>query len=185
MKKIILLLWIVAIFVSINVQAKMDVSHIAQFEGFSEKPYWDVKQNSIGYGTSVTRAKLHGYVAGTVTKEQAYKWLVKEVIKEEIFISSKIKNYKDLPMGIKRALVSASYNCRGLIGPKLVKYINTKNWRMAMIEISLGHNPKNKYGLVKRRFAEANLIAKSMGLPTLTTPKDMESFRALKDKVYR
>ena len=44
---------------------------LKKWEGFSPKPFWDYKQWTVGYGTSVPEGKLEEYKANGITEEEA------------------------------------------------------------------------------------------------------------------
>lgn len=163
------ILTVVLCFVSLLVLGNNKaIEIVAGFEGFRPVPYRDVTGYSIGYGTNVARA--NGKTR--VSKEEAKDILASCLEDEEDFVSSKLgqKTWVKLDADKKAALLSMSYNCRELIGPKLIAAIKAGNVRKAAEEISYGHKGEKK-GLVLRRFKEASMFDHSF-LPT------MEEFNA-------
>ena len=82
------------------------------YEGFSAKPYWDVVQWTVGYGTRCPDEKVEYYKQHGITKEEAELLLRDFIISFEEDVEAFIDLYKlELTPGQYDALVSFSYNC--------------------------------------------------------------------------
>ena len=82
------------------------------YEGFSAKPYWDVVQWTVGYGTRCPDDKLEYYKQYGITEKEAELLLRDFIISFEEDVEAFIDLYKlDLTPGQYDALVSFSYNC--------------------------------------------------------------------------
>ena len=170
------LIMLIIMLVSMTLSAATTENRVAEnlimnFEGFEKLAYTDEAQKSIGYGTSVTRAKEHGYQGGRITKAEA-KRILKECIKEEeAYLKRRLTCWNKLPKITQGALISASYNSRGLIGPKLRAHLNAGRYSEACLEMAYGHKGEY-YGLVRRRFKEAQHMAHGLktGFKNLKTP---------------
>jgi GH24 family phage-related lysozyme (muramidase) len=157
----------------------MAVEEIMKSEGFSASAYSDVTQQSIGYGTSVERARKYGWEGNTMSKAEAERILRLCIQEEASFLRKKI-NFDSLPLKARVALLSMSYNTRALIGPKLCKYIKDRNWYSAVMEIAYGHDPKGMLGLIKRRFREARLFRDGFNADTPLINNAERSVQAFK-----
>lgn len=158
---------------------ELAVEEIKKSEGFRAQAYTDVTQQSVGYGTSVVRARALGWTGESITKEEADRVLRLCIREEATFLRKKI-NFDILPVRAQVALLSLSYNSRALIGPKLCKYIRTKDWHRAVMEIAYGHDPSGKVGLVRRRFREARLFRDGFNAGTPLTTNAERSVQAFK-----
>ena len=61
---------------------------LKKMEGFSKKPYWDVSQWTVGYGTRCPDDKLEQYKKDGITKAQATELLEKDLASREKKINS-------------------------------------------------------------------------------------------------
>jgi GH24 family phage-related lysozyme (muramidase) len=158
------------------------VEIVKQHEGFSPVWYNDRLDRAIGYGfTSGRLADMYISIGDNMSEAEACKILRRLLAVDYIYLRSNIEGFSSLPPESKAALVSMCYNSRALIGPKLTFYLEKKNYRKATEEIALGHNPRGKYGLVVRRFKEAELFRSSFKFPAPTLPETLTQFYKVKE----
>lgn len=156
------------------------VEEMARVEGYRPEPYEDCGQFSVGYGLDTRWMVAHGYPIRHVSRAVATKALDERLDEELAALSKTFPGFEALPAGVQQALCSARYNCPALIGPILRGHVRARDWERASLELAYGHDPKGKLGLVRRRFAEANLIRADHGLATLVAPKNMVQFEYTK-----
>jgi len=161
---------------------KASIRMVMEFEGYVAYPEQDRLGNTIGYGTTLVRARKHGWKGGTCSRWLAKRILQKCLMEEYAYVYSRIPTFWEMRTAAQAALLSMSYNTRALIGPKLVRYLGEGDWEKAYHEIVLGHNPRRKYGLVRRRFAEGRVFANAYGVMVLATPTSLRAFRSIKHK---
>ncbi|MBO5837175.1 MAG: glycoside hydrolase family protein, partial [Oscillospiraceae bacterium] len=88
------------------------VEVLKKMEGFSKKPYWDVSQYTVGYGTRCPDDKLEQYKKEGITKAEAEALLKKDLASREKAINNFIDKYElKLKQHQFDALVSFTYNC--------------------------------------------------------------------------
>lgn len=133
------------------------VAYIKEWEGFSEKAFWNVSQWSIGYGTSSTEG-------ATITKEEA-----ETVLRERLSgIDTKInqfaaQNNLDFSQTQHDALVSLCFNVGtewlNQSGRLRSAIVNGSTGNDFLFAISLWANISGvpDRGLLQRRLSEANL----------------------------
>ena len=154
---------------------------IGAFEGFSATIYPDGTQCSIGYGTSLEYAKAHGFVGTEISDEEALSLLRIRINEEYAYLDRKIANFHTFEPEARAALISTAYNTHALIGPKLTAHLEHERYVDASVELALGHNPKGKFGLVKRRFSEARLLAAGFQIELpIETPSNLDEFEQMK-----
>lgn len=138
---------------------------LKKYEGFSSKPYWDVSQWTVGYGTRCPSDKLEEYKANGITKEEAEKLLRNYVSKYEADLHYFEDKYSiSFNQGQLDALILFSYNC----GSGWV-YSPAQNFHQAIAEGATGNeliywfsrwckagNSINT-ALLRRRLCEANM----------------------------
>lgn len=139
------------------------VAMLKKMEGFSEYPFWDNYQWTVGYGTRCPDDKLAEYKANGIPEEEA-ETLLKEQL--EYFVSS-VNNFIDtysleLLQHQFDALVSFSYNCGTAwmrdTNRALHKAICSGDMGNAFIfGICQYSVAGGDYVLMKRRMCEANL----------------------------
>lgn len=142
------------------------VDLIKYFEGFSEYPYWDYKQWTVGYGTLCPDDMLEEYKERGITVEEAEALLQEELAGFESTLNKFIDKY-----GLKwsqaqfDAMVSFTYNCGGnwttgassqLFTQYVVAGKTGNDFLFAIAQWSNAGGSLN-LGLVKRRLIEANL----------------------------
>lgn len=142
------------------------VEMIKSFEGFSKKPYWDVNQYTVGYGTRCPSDKVDEYKANGITEEEAVELLRTYIASYEKAVNYFADKYAlELTQNEFDALVSFSYN----LGSGWV-YSSSGNFHKTMANpdstdaqilywfgahCSAGGTVLT--GLIRRRAAEANL----------------------------
>ena len=140
------------------------VDIIKKWEGFSPKPYWDYRQWTVGYGTSVPEGKLEEYKANGISKEEAEQQLIEHLNKDGEAVNAFIdKHGLNFTQGMFDAIVSLCYNC----GRSWLKESSTL--LTAIIEGWTGDDMLFAFGqwstaggvtqpaLIRRRLAEANM----------------------------
>ena len=139
---------------------------IKKLEGFAEKPYWDYKQYSVGYGTRCPDDKLEEYTKNGITKAEAQKLLEEHL---ENYVDSVNKFAKKYDLNFTQAqfdaLVSFTYN----VGPSWTNGASTQMFTKAVLNGTTGNeflaifglwtnaDGKTSEGLVQRRLKEANM----------------------------
>ena len=151
---------------------------IKKLEGFAEKPYWDYKQWSVGYGTRCPDDKLEYYKKYGIPKAEAQA-LLEAHLKD--YVDSVNKFAKKYNLNFTQyqfdALVSFTYNvgaswtngANTQLFTKAVLNGTTGNEFLAIIGLWTNADGKTNEGLVERRLKEANLFlngAYSNAIPT-------------------
>lgn len=140
------------------------VELIKEFEGFSDKPFLDNGQWSVGYGTAVEGQELAQYRANGITYAQADKLLRKYITEFEDDLNTFARKYSlKLSQQQFDALISFTYN----LGPSWMN--NDSTFRQAVISGETGNDflfaisrwctagDTVLVSLIKRRLAEANI----------------------------
>ena len=88
------------------------IDMIKGYEGFSQKPYWDYAQWTVGYGTRCPSDKLEYYKANGITQEEAETLLRNYIGGVERYIYTHLIDKHNLEMSQQQfdALISFSYN---------------------------------------------------------------------------
>lgn len=142
------------------------IEMIKSFEGFSKKPYWDVNQWTVGYGTYCPSDKLEEYKANGIPEEEADALLRGHVASYEKAVNYFSEKYdRELTQYEFDALVCFTYN----LGSGWI--YQSGNFRKTMADpnasdaevifwfgayCSAGGSVLS--GLIRRRLAEANLF---------------------------
>lgn len=146
-------------------------SLLAKFEGFSAKPYWDVRQWTWGYGTKVP-SKYMGpdgkpKPGVTIDKVNAMKDAWVHVQNDKYYLQNLIK--LQLSDGQWAALLSFSYNLGQGAADNLVQNINAKKWTALETQWKSYNKVRNSSGQLvphswntKRRIEEWNLFSSSL-----------------------
>ena len=137
---------------------------IKSFEGFTDRPYQDNGQWSVGYGCAVTGQELAKYQAYGITDAEADALLRKYVAEFETYVNAFAKKYSlNLNQARFDALVSFTYN----LGSNWMN--NDSTLRQAVLDGDTGNdflfaftrwctaNDAIQENLVKRRLSEANV----------------------------
>jgi GH24 family phage-related lysozyme (muramidase) len=161
---------------------------IKSYEGMLSTPKKDISKcvdmKVVGYSTTVEFARKKGWRGSRMTEEEAARIARAKIKENEFRLFSIIPRIANFPKGIAVAIHSAYYNSPSLLGPKFTKFINRGDIDKASRELAWGHNPREFDGLVKRRFAEANLMRTAAKLPPLYTPSSVNEFAKLKKENY-
>ena len=137
---------------------------IKKWEGFSEKPYWDYSQWTVGYGTRVPDGKLAQYQSEGISREEAERLLHNMLADMGKSINSFVDKFGlKLTQAQFDALMSLTFNCGA-------NWVNqTSTLRTAVVEGWTGDDFLFAFGqwsnaggttmpaLVRRRLAEANI----------------------------
>lgn len=87
------------------------IEMIKSFEGFAEKPYWDVNQYTVGYGTYCPDSKYEEYKENGIPEEEADALLREHVAKYETVVNLFADKYGlEFAQHEFDALVSFTYN---------------------------------------------------------------------------
>lgn len=136
---------------------------LANEEGFSEKPYWDVRQWTWGYGTKVPDSSDLKAIepVGTITKTQALIELVKHTDKDKEKLQKRIT--VKLNNNQWAALLSFSYNLGIGNAYNLITNINLQRWDILKEQWKKYHIADGRVNetLKKRRDRELNLFFKT------------------------
>lgn len=142
-------------------EAMVDV--LKTMEGFSEKPYWDYAQWTVGYGTRCPDDKLDEYRANGITREEAQALLEAALSSFETAVNNFAFQYDlNLKQNQFDALVSFSYNCGTAWMYETTGYFNTAvrlgDMGNAFIYgICLYSTAGGDYILTERRMCEADM----------------------------
>jgi len=137
-------------------------NHISKHEGFSEKPYWDHKQWSWGYGTKVPGSSndKNKVPTGTISKEKAWKDAQKHLDSNNKAVNKYVK--VPLTKKQKQSLMSFSYNVgnENFRTSTLLKKLNNKDYKGAAEEFDkwIYASGKVNEGLKKRRKDEKKMF---------------------------
>ncbi len=148
------------------VMSEAGLDMIRQIEGFSVKPYWDVNQWTVGYGTSCPSDKLDEYKANGITEEEADALLRERIVSYENAVKYFAEKYgRTFTQTQFDALVSFTYNLgSGWVhkNDNFVRVMSNPNATEAEIIFWFAaHSSAGGSvlpGLVRRRLAEANLF---------------------------
>ena len=124
--------------------------HIKEIEKFTDKPFWDHKQFTSGFGTKAKNKNEK------ITKEEATKRLDKRLKKDVSRIEKFVPD--NTPQGIKNALTSLSFNAgTGWMKAGLGSAVKKGDWKEAKKRFLQYNKASGKVqkGLVKRRKIEA------------------------------
>jgi lysozyme len=142
---------------------KKTVSLIENFEGFSEKAYWDIDAYSIGYGTHLTTPSLiTSYRFATISKTEAQELMIEKVMDIHNVLLCIVK----VPLTDNQysVLVSFTYNVGipGLMHSKLVECLNARQYKLASNQLRRWVHTKHRVNksLIKRRKNERLLFLK-------------------------
>ena len=142
------------------------INLLKNLEGFAEKPFWDYKQYSVGYGTQCPSDKLDYYREHGITREEAQALLEKEM---ESYVDSVNKFAAKYNLKLNQhqfdALVSFTYNVgagwtNGAATQLFTQYVlDGKTGNDFLFAMTLWSNAGGSVntGLVKRRLIEANM----------------------------
>lgn len=142
------------------------ISFIKDVEGFSEKPYYDYSQYTVGYGTKCPDDKYSDYMANGISKQEADRLLREHVEQIDETLNEKLIDQYDLSFQQHEydALVSFSYN----IGTGWVTYDSTLRNSILrnaddndiVYAFGLYCTAGGKYlpALITRRLCEANMF---------------------------
>ena len=142
------------------------VDIVKRWEGFREKPYWDYKQYTVGYGTRVPDGKLDEYNANGISREEAEVLLFEHLNKHGAEVNKFIDRYNlNFTQGMFDALVSLCFNCGGSwlssSEPSTLKTAIVEGWTGTDLLFAFGQwstaGGETVPMLVKRRLAEARM----------------------------
>lgn len=139
------------------------VEILKKIEGFSQYPYWDRSQWTVGYGTRCPDDKLAEYKVSGITEEAALALLADMLADFESAVNSFAAKYSlSLTQNQFDALVGFSYNCGTAWMNDTSGYFNTAvregttNSEL-LYGICLWSTSGGDYILIKRRLSEANM----------------------------
>lgn len=164
------------------------VSLLKDFEGFSDKTYWDVNAHRLGYGSD-TKTLEHGQVVRVkegdyVTRQDADRDLARRAKEEAAQARETVGPAWDvLPESAKSALVSVAYNY-GSLPDEVVAAIRTGD-TLAIADAVEGLKGHNKGINAKRRQREADIIRHSDSRAVLDAALGEIEDPVLRDKVER
>ena len=142
------------------------VDIIKKWEGFREKPYYDYKQYTVGYGTRVPDGKLEEYQANGISREEAEQLLVEHLQKHCNEVNKFIDKYGlTFTQGMFDALVSLCFNCGGSwlnnSEPSTLKTAIVEGWEGTDLLFAFGQwstaGGETVPALIRRRLAEARM----------------------------
>lgn len=139
------------------------VNILKTIEGFHAKPYWDVSQWTVGYGTKCPEDKRAEYEEIGITEEAALVLLAEALDRFEASVNSFIDKYQlSLAQHQFDALVMFSYNCGSAWTSETTGYFNNAVRNGAtgtafIYAICLWSSAGGEFILTKRRMSEANM----------------------------
>ena len=154
--------------VTVRAASSMELSQDAMnilktIEGFSAKPYWDVSQWTVGYGTKCPDDKLAQYQQKGITEEEALVLLDQELQRFQSAINGFVDKYSlQLQQHQFDALVMFSYNCGEGWTSETTGYFNNAVRNGAtgtefIYALCLWSSAGGEFILTKRRMSEANM----------------------------
>ncbi len=155
------------------------IALLKEFEGFSEKPYWDYGQWTVGYGTRAPAEHLERYKTEGISREEA-EVLLRDFLTEYGDLLNKFADKWELQLTQSQfdALLSLSFNC----GPNWMNEVS--NFRSAVIEGRTGNaflfamgqwstaGGEVQRGLVRRRLIEINAYLN--GIYSMDVPENYD-----------
>ena len=134
------------------------------WEGFKSKPYWDVNNYRIGYGTTVPKDKLEQWRETGITEELADQLLREHLQSSEEKVNAFIDKY-DLKatQGMFDALVSISFNCGSgwLSQESTLRTAIIEGWTGNDLLFAFGQwstaGGSTRESLINRRMSECNM----------------------------
>lgn len=141
------------------------IAFIKEAEGFSEKPYYDYSQHTVGYGTKCPTDKYFDYMVNGIPLEEAEALLQEEIAKIEADLHNKLMAPNQLTFTQHQfdALVSFSFN----VGIGWISYdsslrnaiLSGADTNELVYAFSLYSTAGGNYlsGLINRRLCEANM----------------------------
>jgi GH24 family phage-related lysozyme (muramidase) len=146
---------------------------IKEFEGFSEKTYYDPHTGGLpitaAYGST---RKLDGtpfYIGETITREEGEKLLIHQLKKEFLPALEKIPYWNEMNDEMKGAILSFAYNLGANFYNSdgfntITRVLRNKEWTKVPETLKLYRNPGSSVeaGLLRRRIAEGNLFKKGL-----------------------
>jgi GH24 family phage-related lysozyme (muramidase) len=151
------------------------VQEIASMENFYAKPYWDVRQWSVGYGSKASGPN------DIVDKAEARRRLLEELNESASYVD---RHRPGLPEGIRGSLISLTYNA----GPKwtkagLGKAVKRGDWedaRRRFVQYT-SPDPRLQKGLRNRRIRELGywneIPPEGSVAPAATVNEDPQNYR--------
>lgn len=139
------------------------VGILKTIEGFSAKPYWDVSQWTVGYGTKCPEDKRAEYEKNGITEAEALVLLAEALDRFEASINSFMdKHSLSLAQHQFDALVMFSYNCGTAWTSETTGYFNNAVRNGAtgtafIYAMCLWSSAGGEFILTKRRMSEANM----------------------------
>jgi GH24 family phage-related lysozyme (muramidase) len=161
-------------------EIEIAIQVVSEFEGFKSEPYYDGGQYSVGHGINADWARSRGYDVCYVSEQQAVDMLKSRLFEDRAALQKQFPIYNQLRPSAKAAILSVWHNCPALIGPKFTAAMSIGDIERATYELTLGSNPKNQFGLVVRRYAEANMIRAAYNLSPIVVPNSMTEYNRLK-----
>lgn len=127
---------------------------------------------TIGYGTTDPK---YARVGAKISKAEARKILIQDIMQRDARLARTISGYSDLPESSRRALVSYDYNYPTSYksSPKLYKALAEKNWQEAARQMDAGMNMKGFPGLRDRRAKERALFLSGFNEPVKSNKSEL------------
>ena len=149
-------------------------------------PFGDLEHGvSISRSIKIDRAHELGYQGGTISKSESNELFLRAMDQEVQWLDRHLDaSWKD-NQWVAVALISMAYNTHNLVGPNVRMYVRERDYDNLSKEMAYGWNiykakPNTRKGMIRRRFAEANLIRRSLGMELLPVPASMEEFLRVK-----
>ena len=140
------------------------IAMLKNWEGFSDKPYWDYKQWTVGYGTKVPDGNLERYQTEGIPPEEAELLLNQTLANMGKSINSFIDKFGlNLTQNQFDALLSMSFNCgtSWLYGTGYFRTAVIEGWTGSDFMFAIGQwssaGGATQTGLIRRRQSEANM----------------------------
>ena len=137
---------------------------VKDWEGFRAKPYWDVSNYRIGYGTTVPKDKLDEWKANGITEEEGEQLLREHMKENETRVNEFIDEHGiQANQGMFDALVSVSFNCGSswLYKESTLRTAVIEGWTGNDLLFAFGQwstaAGSTRTSLINRRMSECNM----------------------------
>ena len=146
------------------VASQQMIDLLKKFEGFAEKPYWDYKQWTVGYGTRVPDGNLERYQTEGIHQAEAEQLLATTLADMGKSINSFIDKFGlQITQNQFDAMLSMSFNCgtNWIYGTGFFRTAIIEGWTGSDFMFSIGQwssaGGATQTGLIRRRLSEANM----------------------------
>ena len=162
---------------------------LQEMEGKDHRsPFGDLENGiSISRSIKIDRAYALGYNGGNLSTKESDELFRRAIDQEVQWLDRHLDASWKNNQWVAVALISMSYNSHRLVGPNVREYVRMGDYDRLSKEMAYGWNiykakPNTRNGLIRRRFAEANLIRRVCGYKLLPVPSSTEQFITAKQQ---